>query len=132
MKTITNYPNYAVTRQGLVIDLRTNESVNIGYHGGYKTVWLRNEDGGKSFSVHRLVALVFIPNRFHLKCREVNHIDSNKLNNDVTNLEWCTHQENINHAVQAGRFASRITGYSQRNHKRLKTPLEYITPHGLA
>lgn len=51
-------------------------------------------------SVHRLVACAFIPNK-ELK-RTVNHIDGNKLNNSVLNLEWNTHMENVQHSIKIG------------------------------
>lgn len=50
----------------------------------------------KTITVHRLVALMFIPNP--LKKRTINHKDGNRQNNNVNNLEWCTHSENSLHA----------------------------------
>lgn len=63
---------------------------------GYRTVTL----DGKPQRVHRLVAMAFIPNPEGKPF--VNHIDGNKANNDVRNLEWCTHQENVDHAIRTG------------------------------
>lgn len=51
----------------------------------------------KSITVHRLVATHFIPNPLSLP--EINHIDGNKHNNHVSNLEWMTHKDNVQHAV---------------------------------
>ena len=63
---------------------------------GYYSVGIRR----KTHMVHRLVAQAFIPNPENKPF--VNHIDGNKLNNHVSNLEWCTAQENNLHARQTG------------------------------
>lgn len=54
----------------------------------------------KMYSIHRLVAIAFLPN--HSNLPQVNHIDGNKQNNHLINLEWCTGSENIVHAVRSG------------------------------
>ncbi|MFZ8934053.1 MAG: NUMOD4 domain-containing protein [Bacteriovoracaceae bacterium] len=64
---------------------------------GYPRLTL-NKNGCRSvFRVHRLVAIAFIDNP--MKKPQVNHIDENKLNNCVDNLEWCTKIENIRHGT---------------------------------
>lgn len=63
---------------------------------GYLRVRLGDNLSGKSFLVHRLVAEHFLENP--QKKLEVNHIDENKKNNCVTNLEWCTREENVKHS----------------------------------
>ena len=54
----------------------------------------------KTITVHRLVAQAFIPNPDSKP--EVNHIDGDKKNNNMSNLEWCTSSENVQHAVDTG------------------------------
>lgn len=71
--------------------LRTvREHIKVQVKGakGYYYVSLYKMDKGRTFTVHRLVAQAFIPNPDNLPC--VNHIDENKFNNNVENLEWCT------------------------------------------
>jgi hypothetical protein len=64
----------------------------------YNTVRIRQ----KNVLAHRIIAETFIPNPDNKRC--VNHIDSNRRNNKVENLEWVTHKENSEHASKKGRF----------------------------
>lgn len=65
---------------------------------GYLTVALSKNGYGRPFGVHRLIAIAFIPNPEGKP--SVNHIDSNKTNNNIENLEWVTQQENTIHSVK--------------------------------
>lgn len=68
--------------------------------GGYETVRLRKEGKISTHFVHRLVAGAFLDNPESK--REVNHINGNKLDNRLENLEWVTHAENVQHAYNNG------------------------------
>ena len=69
-------------------------------HKGYLQVHLVANGNSKLVVIHRLVAKAFIPNPQNKA--QVNHIDGNKKNNNVRNLEWCTNQENVIHAINTG------------------------------
>lgn len=70
---------------------------------GYRDVMLSRSDAKSCYlRVHRLVATAFIPNPENKPL--VNHKDVNKLNNNASNLEWCTSRENIIHAFKNNRM----------------------------
>lgn len=73
-------------------------------NGGYYRVTLSKNNIKKAKTIHRLIGESFIPNPNNLPF--INHIDGNKLNNSVENLEWCTSQENCIHAVYTGLMSS--------------------------
>lgn len=69
---------------------------------GYLRVRLRKKGFSKVYLVHRLIAKTFIlnPNNYE----QINHINENKLNNSVENLEWCTNKQNCNHGTRTLRM----------------------------
>ena len=79
---------------------------------GYMYVTLQKDKKRKTIKVHRLVAEHFIENPNNYPC--VNHIDSNRKNNDVSNLEWVTHKQNMEHAVKNHRFDNMAKLNSER------------------
>ena len=74
---------------------------------GYFRVNLGKNSNRKSCLVHRLVASSFLENKNKLP--QINHIDGNKLNNSIQNLEWCTQAHNSLHAWRTGLRLSNLT-----------------------
>ena len=86
---------YSIDNSGNVYSKRTNKILSQGTDtNGYKFVILCNNGKRKCKRIHRLVAEAFLPNDFYT---EVNHIDENKANNSVENLEWCDRKYNCNY-----------------------------------
>ena len=83
---------------------------------GYMQICLHIENKKKLLSVHRLVAQAFIDNPNNLP--QVNHIDGNKQNNKVENLEWCTAKENGIHAYKTGLIKAKL-GEQHSNCKKI-------------
>jgi hypothetical protein len=80
---------------------------------GYCSIQLYKDKKGHSHTVHRLVALTFIPNPNNLP--EVNHKDTNKQNNHIDNLEWVTDSENKKHAYINGLLGKNIGAIGENN-----------------
>ena len=90
---INSLSNYCINEYGFILNIRTRgEIIPSVNKKGYLQVCLTNKN---TYNVHRLVALIFIENKENKP--EVNHIDGNKLNNHISNLEWNTTQENLEH-----------------------------------
>lgn len=74
---------------------------------GYVSYPLIKKDGKQmTVLLHRVIALAYVdnPNDYD----EVNHLDENKLNNNIDNLEWCTHKQNCNHGTRNKRFSEKL------------------------
>jgi hypothetical protein len=100
--------------------LRGRELKGGIYPNGYRYVILRDCHGKDACHlVHRLVATAFIYNLNNLPY--VNHIDGDKLNNRVSNLEWCTPAQNVRHAIRTG-LVDRVC--------KIERSVEVISPSG--
>lgn len=73
---------------------------------GYLQVKLFKNGNGKKYFIHRLVAQAFIPNPQNLE--QINHIDEDKTNNNVINLEWCDHKYNINFGTRTKKTSKQV------------------------
>lgn len=118
---------YEVSNIGNIRNAKTHRvrKINVlpkGY--AFVGVSLGSRDNKPLFKVHRAVAETFIPNPNNLPV--INHLDGNKLNNVVENLEWCTHQENTMHAYANGLQKPSPRCYHNKLSKLTKEDVDYI------
>lgn len=99
-KEIQGYEDkYIITTSGRVKSVKTGKELKLTLSNtGYYVVNLSKNKKTTSCLVHRLVAKAFLPNPDNKP--QVNHIDGNKLNNRVSNLEWVSHKENMAEAAR--------------------------------
>ena len=100
MKKIRDYKMYKVTKDGKVWSERSKRFLSPLRRGHYECVTLAVNGKNEHRAIHRLVAEAYIPNPHNKPI--VNHIDGNKTNNEVSNLQWTTTAENTQHAYDNG------------------------------
>lgn len=93
MKNYRIIKDYVVYNDGTIFSLQSKMFMKPINNNDYLSVKM----GGKLESIHRLVGELFIPNTDNKK--EINHIDGDKTNNKVDNLEWVSPNENIQHKI---------------------------------
>lgn len=117
-RTIPSFPVYSASNLGRIRNEGTGRIMHVYMTPrGYLGLTLRRDNKPINQAVHRLVAETFLGGPH--PGLDVNHIDGDKTNNCIENLEWCTREENVRHAVSNGlrpgprRKAVRIveTGY---------------------
>lgn len=120
-KDIEGYEGaYQVSDQGNVKTLSRKVKCGNGYvitkekilspgrdSSGYLVVRLSKNNKGKTYKIHRLVAIAFIPNPLNLP--QVNHKDENKINPKADNLEWCTNKYNCNYGTHNERMSKSLS-----------------------
>lgn len=114
-KDVVGYEGlYLISNTGKVKSLGKNVDIGLGRiqfkperilkpglaSNGYFTVAICKNRAQTSTCLHTIIAKSFIPNPNNFRC--VNHIDGNKTNNAIENLEWCTHKRNSQHAYEIG------------------------------
>ena len=113
---------YQVSNMGRVKSLNYNHTgkeriLKAGKSNiGYLQVDLCKDGKGKSYKIHRLVAQAFIPNPENYN--EINHVDENKENNRVENLEWCDRSYNCNYGTRNKKSAEK-----RRNDLKMSKPV---------
>ena len=111
---IKNYEGlYQVSNFGKVKNFKTDKILSLRNKRGYLLVALSKDKRKKTHQVHRLVAIAFLPNTESKPT--VNHLDENKSNNFVGNLEWATWQENANHGTRSERVSKEHKAHADRN-----------------
>lgn len=97
-KTISSSPNYEVSNLGAVRNNKTGNMLKVATNNfGYKLVCLSNKNKKQTGYIHRLVAEAFVTTQLDTRVSVVNHIDGNKSNNTIENLEWATYTDNAMH-----------------------------------
>lgn len=123
-KTIPFETEYEVSIRGEVRNKTTKHVKSLRFsRGGYLRVTLY--PSGKTYFIHKLVASTYLEkDEFDV---HVNHIDGNKTNNHVSNLEWCTAKENFHHAINTGLYVRKdISGYNNPMAKFTKEDIQFI------
>ena len=100
-RKIPGFPVYSASNYGRIRNDCTGRIMHVYPNTrGYLTLTLRKDNQPETRSVHRLVAEAFLGGPH--PGLDVNHIDGDKTNNCIENLEWCTREENVRHAVRLG------------------------------
>ena len=103
---IEGFDNYEVSNLGRVRNIKSGRILKPQLRrDGYLRHCLYENNKQKNLLLHRIVATAFIDNPEGKP--QVNHIDENKLNNDLSNLEWCTVRENMIHGTRTKRIAEK-------------------------
>lgn len=123
-KDIDGFPGYQVSNKGKVRNIKNGNVLKSCFDksNGYMVVNLYdiNTSSIRKKFIHRLVAQSFIPNPENK--RTVNHIDCDKTNNDISNLEWATDSENMKHAFSNGLCKNTIESAKIQQQKLSKLP----------
>ena len=97
-KLVKSAPNYEISNNGSVRNTKTGKMLKIATNNnGYHLVCLSYNNKKQTAYIHRLVAEAFVATDLYMRTSVVNHIDGNKSNNTIKNLEWATYAENAYH-----------------------------------
>lgn len=134
IKPIKGYEGkYAITRNGKVISYKKRKNPVIGMqrkiilkplNQRYVIFRLSSNNKVKHFTLHRLLAIAFIPNPENKP--EINHKNGIKTDNRIENLEWVSSSENAQHAIDTGLFKPNTKAMNEHNKKQRKLSKEQV------
>ena len=123
MKRIDEFPDYLIYPCGTIRSLHTGRICSQNENNcGYLRVELSNKGKRKKYFVHRLVAEIYVDG--YSNGLQVNHIDGNKTNNCVSNLEWVSASENMRHSFKV--LNRKVVKRFDLNNSRTKIPKSEI------
>lgn len=132
-RLISGYENiYKISNYGQVKRLKSHDLRGrnvkekilkniLGNHGYYRVTLCNGIQ--KAFTLHRLLALAFLPNPFKYPC--INHKNGVKTDNRLENLEWCSYSHNQSHAIRTG-LSPKPPPKFGKNHHNAKFDLNYF------
>lgn len=123
LKDIPGYEGlYQASTLGRIYSIRSKKFLAISPNTTYAQVCLSNKGKAKCFSVHRLVAMTFLPNPENLP--QVHHKDGNHFNNALTNLQWISKEDNCTEYLQSDYFKEYVEEYRRkcRENRQRKYP----------
>lgn len=120
IKSPDELQGYSITSHGYIMN-KNNKPLVQRIKNGYATIGMQINGKKKMFFVHRLVACFFNPLGYSLTERymQVNHKNSNKLDNHIDNLEWVTPSQNTQHAYDNGLNKNVIEATKKANSKQV-------------
>jgi len=97
---------YQISSLGRVYNVKTDRILSPSFCCGYPRVGLVKDKKQRTFQIHRLIAIAFIPNSHNYPC--INHKDETRTNNSIPNLEWCSYKYNSNYGTFPERVGDRF------------------------
>lgn len=121
---INGFERYKISRNGDVLGIHGRKLKALPHKGYFCHILMASDGTKKWFNLHRLIAQAFIPNPENKP--EVNHINGIRSDHRILNLEWCSHAENMRHAVATGLHKNTRRGQSHPKAKLTENDVRLI------